>query len=98
MKCRTICDNNSFKTYLKVCHTCHARQKRIEINMKLQNTSRGILENPFKSQLESFIEVDVKSSTVIPPNSKTLVLISTFAGMSNIDIQCKSDYQHDAKF
>ena len=32
-KCRTICDNNSFKTYLKVRRTCHAWQKRIEIEI-----------------------------------------------------------------
>ena len=70
VKCRTICDNNSFKTYLKVHHTCRARQKRIEIEIdaKFQNASGGVLENSFKSESESFIEADVKSSTVIPPN------------------------------
>jgi hypothetical protein len=37
--------------------------------MKFQNASGGILENPFKLELESFIEVDIKLFTVIPPNS-----------------------------
>ena len=70
VKCHTICDNNSFKTYLKVHHTCRARQKRIEIEIdaKFQNASGGVLENSLKSESESFIEADVKSSTVIPPN------------------------------
>jgi hypothetical protein len=71
-KCCSICDNNSFKTYLKVCHMCHAQQEwiEIEINVKFQNISGGILENSFKSESESeselFMEAD-KSSTVIPP-------------------------------
>jgi hypothetical protein len=36
--------------------------------VKFQNASRGVLENSFKSESESFIEADVKSSTVTPPN------------------------------
>jgi len=50
---------------------CCARQEQIEIEIdaKFQNASGGVLENSFKSESESFIEADVKSSTVIPPNT-----------------------------
>ena len=61
-KCCTICDNNYFKTYLRVHHNCHAWQDQIEIeiNAEFQNTSGGVLGNPFKTEPKMFYESDIQ--------------------------------------
>jgi len=63
---------------------CRAWQEQIENDTKFQNASGGVLENSFKSELESFIEADVKSSTAIPPivsHSATYCFNQLMAGM-----------------
>jgi|SRR5882762_158843 len=61
--------------------------------MKFQNASRGVLENPFKLELESFIKVDVKSSTVIPLMPVLLELQKYSGTHRNFVIELESLHQ-----
>jgi len=54
------------------------------------------LENPFKSELESFIKADVKLSTVIPPIDGCRCLVNQrFFMETSIEIQISRVFKHN---